>query len=101
MLFDRVHNAGNKMTYNRTAGKGGTRNSRANKHPELNFPNYNKSTAGGFTAAARTGRTKLNPAKKRRTLGSLISDALGSAMIGKSKVTGRYDSTFKDSRYKK
>lgn len=86
------------MTFHRTAGKGGTRNSRRTKHPELSFPNFNKSTGSG---RVRQGKTQLNPGKKRnRTAGDYIEDAIGSAMIGKSKVTGRYDSTYKDSRYK-
>ena len=89
------------MTYHATAGKGGTRNSRRGKHPELSFPNFNKSTSGGNTRPARQGKTQLNPAKKRnRTVKDYLEDALGAAMIGKSDVTGRYDSAFKDSRYK-
>jgi hypothetical protein len=88
------------MTFHRTAGKGGTRNSRRTKHPELSFPNFNKSTRKGAKQPARTGRVQLNPAKKRRTVTDYIEDAVGAAMIGKSEVTGRLDSTFKDSRYK-
>jgi hypothetical protein len=51
------------MTYHRTAGKGGTRNSRASKHPELSFPNFNKSTVGGRKLPPRKGKVKLNPGK--------------------------------------
>ena len=47
------------MTYHRTGGKGGTRNSRAERHPT--HPNFNKDTAGGFTQKPRTGKKRLNP----------------------------------------
>lgn len=47
------------MTYHRTAGKGGTRNSPAEKHPKL--PNHNKNTVAGFSRPARKGKVKLNP----------------------------------------
>lgn len=47
------------MTYNRTSGKGGTRNSRAERHPTL--PDMNKDTVAGFTRPARKGKTQLNP----------------------------------------
>ena len=47
------------MTYNRTSGKGGTRNSKAERHPKP--PNFNKSTTGGYSRPARKGKTQLNP----------------------------------------
>ena len=47
------------MTYHRTAGKGGTRNSKAERHPT--HPNMNKSTADGFSRPARRGKVQLNP----------------------------------------
>lgn len=52
------------MTYHRTAGKGGTRNSPAERHPKL--PNMNKSTEAGFSRPARKGKVKLNPGKAKR-----------------------------------
>lgn len=89
------------MTYHRTGGKGGTRNSRQTKHPELFLPNFNKSTTAGRKLPPRKGKLKLNPSKKRnRTAMDYVEDAVGSAMIGKSEVTGRLDSAYKDSRYK-
>lgn len=47
------------MTYHRTSGKGGTRNSKAERHPTL--PNMNKSTTEGFSRPARQGKVQLNP----------------------------------------
>lgn len=47
------------MTYHRTAGKGGTRNSAAERHPKM--PNFNKSTADGFSRPPRTGKVQKNP----------------------------------------
>ena len=47
------------MTYHRTAGKGGTRNSAAERHPKL--PNHNKNTVAGFSRPARKGKKQLNP----------------------------------------
>ncbi len=47
------------MTYHRTAGKGGTRNSKQGKHPTN--PNYNKSTTAGASKPARKGKVQLNP----------------------------------------
>ena len=52
------------MTYHRTAGKGGTRNSPAERHPKM--PNHNKSTVDGFSRPARKGKVKLNPGKGGR-----------------------------------
>jgi hypothetical protein len=47
------------MTYNRTSGKGGYRNSPAARHPKL--PDFNKNTVSGFSRPARKGKTVLNP----------------------------------------
>ena len=47
------------MTYHRTAGKNGSRNSPMERHPKP--PNYNKDTAGGYSRPARKGKTVLNP----------------------------------------
>ena len=49
------------MTYHRTGGKGGTRNSPKERHPK--HPNFNKNTAAGAKQKPRTGRVKLNPGK--------------------------------------
>lgn len=40
------------MTYHRTGGKGGTRNTQRDEP----YPNYNKSTVGGNKAGPRQGR---------------------------------------------
>ncbi len=47
------------MTYHRTAGKSGTRNSVEGKHPKP--PNFNKDTVAGFTRPPRKGKVQLNP----------------------------------------
>lgn len=51
------------MTYHRTGGKGGTRNSAATKHPKLPT-SANKSTSGGHTRKPSTGKTVNNPSAK-------------------------------------
>jgi hypothetical protein len=52
------------MTYHRTAGKGGTRNSAAERHPKN--PNFNKNTIAGESKPARKGRVQLNPPSMHR-----------------------------------
>lgn len=85
------------MTFHRTAGTGGTRNSARTKHIDEYAPNYNKSAGSGVN---RVGRKQNNPPKKRkRSVGDRLADAFGARLIGKSKVTGRYDDDYKDSRY--
>jgi len=87
------------MTYHRTAGKGGTRNSATERH-FTNKPNFNKSAGSG---ANPQGRVKHNPpAAKKDTKGrydrmkagikprKTLGEHIGSRMIGKSKVTGEY-----------
>ena len=48
------------MTYHRTAGKGGTRNSSAERHPKP-FTRFSKHTDTGHSRPARKGKTQLNP----------------------------------------
>lgn len=91
------------MTYHRTGGTGGTRNSPRERHADRFLPNFNKSQGSG---AKRKGKRMDNPGKgsKRkdtpkqrydRMMSGIppkktIGEHLGSRMIGKSKVTGRY-----------
>lgn len=50
------------MTYHRTGGKGGTRNSARERHAEYYLPEIGlKSTKRGFKRPARKGKTQLNP----------------------------------------
>ncbi len=94
------------MTYHRTGGKGGTRNSPRERHADRFLPNFNKSTAGGHSVAPRKGRRVDNPGKgskpkdtptqryKRMMEGTPprrnLGERLGGFAIGRSKVTGRY-----------
>ena len=48
------------MTFHRTAGKGGTRNSPRERHA-TDLPNFNKSTSGGHSRTPSRGRTVHNP----------------------------------------
>ena len=91
------------MTYHRTGGTGGTRNSRRERH-FTNKPNFNKSTTGGHSRRPSSGRTKHNPPtnqkdtpKQRydnmmsgRRVKKSLNEEFGSRMIGRSKVTGSY-----------
>ena len=47
------------MTYHRTGGTGGTRNSPEGRHPKM--PNMNKDTVKGYSRPPRKGKTQLNP----------------------------------------
>lgn len=90
------------MTFHRTGGKGGTRNSRQERH-FTNVPNFNKSQGSGRNPQ---GRVKHNPPRgsmdtmspkeryKRMQAGipprKTLGEHIGSRLIGKSKVTGKY-----------
>ena len=50
------------MTYHRTAGKGGTRNSPTERH--MKMPNMNKSTKDGYSKKPSTGKVVNNPCGK-------------------------------------
>lgn len=54
------------MTYHRTGGKGGTRNSVRERHADRFLPNFNKSTTRGHSRPARKGRRKDNPPTSRK-----------------------------------
>jgi len=51
------------MTYHRTAGKGGTRNSPKERHPKLPT-SANKSTSKGHSRTPSTGKVVNNPSAK-------------------------------------
>ena len=53
------------MTYHRTGGKGGTRNSAKERHPKL--PQHNKSTVGGFSKRPSKGKIVNNPCGGSKT----------------------------------
>ena len=89
------------MTYHRTAGTGGTRNSSQERH-FTNKPNFNKSQGSG---TVRRGKTVHNPSKTKpkkdtksrydRMMSGIpprknLGEHIGSRMIGKSKITGKY-----------
>ncbi len=100
------------MTFHRTCGTNGTRNSKRERHADEYLPNFNKSTSDGYSAAPKRGRKMNNPGpgknakdtprqrraktksrydrmmagiEPRRTL----AERIASQFIGRSKVTGR------------
>lgn len=83
------------MTFHRTAGEGGTRNSPRERHADKYLPNFNKSQGSG---RKRKGKEQLNPTNEERYKRMMsgkppkknLKDEFGSRMIGRSKVTGRY-----------
>lgn len=96
MLLCRVHNAGKTMTYHRTGGKGGTRNSPRERH-FTDKPNFNKYQGSGVR---RKGKMVHNPDNSKRYEEMMsghgipkrknLKEKLGAYMIGRSKVTGKY-----------
>ncbi|MGI9288798.1 MAG: hypothetical protein ACR2P1_25650 [Pseudomonadales bacterium] len=100
------------MTYHRTCGKGGTRNSARERHADEYLPNFNKSTTDGFSSPPRRGRKVNNPGKGKGTKDAAaqgrrtkdrydrmaagipprqtIGERVGARFIGKSGITGRY-----------
>lgn len=93
------------MTYHRTAGKGGTRNSRQERH-FTNKPNFNKSTSGGHSKRPSKGKQVMNPPTKpkdtshRERYDTMMARAragikprrtgLDRMLSGKSDITDRY-----------
>ena len=49
------------MSFHRTGGQGGTRNSPREKHCDRYLPNFNKSTSGGHSRRPRKGKRMDNP----------------------------------------
>ena len=109
------------MTFHRTCGKNGTRNSPTERHADEYLPNFNKSEGSGVNRRgkkqnnptwadrykAETGdprptdadmrqyrRQKTKSRYKKMRQGQAprktLSESLGSRMIGRSKVSGRY-----------
>lgn len=85
------------MTYHRTGGKNGTRNSPRERHADKYLPNFNKKQGSGVK---RKGREQLNPTNEeryKRMMGgkkpkmSLATRAMNRLALGRSKVHGRYD----------
>lgn len=54
------------MSYHRTGGKGGTRNSVRERHADRFLPNFNKSTSGGHTRRPLKGKRKDNPPTSKK-----------------------------------
>ena len=51
------------MSFHRTGGKGGSRNSARERHADKFLPNFNKSTTGGHSRPPRKGKRVDNPGK--------------------------------------
>lgn len=67
------------MTYHRTAGKGGTRNSARTKHIDEYAPNFNKTQGSGVN---RRGRKQNNPPRKpKRSPIDAAEEYVGDAML--------------------
>ena len=66
------------MTYHRTCGKGGSRNSVRERHADRFLPNYNKSQGSGKIAR---GRRVDNPPPKQRDFWDAQVEAAGDAIL--------------------
>jgi hypothetical protein len=91
------------MSYHRTGGKGGTRNSPRERHADRFLPNFNKSTSGGHSRKPSKGRRMDNPGKGskpkdtpeqryKRMMGGqkMRRTGLDRALSGKSGITDKY-----------
>lgn len=86
------------MTYHRTCGKGGSRNSVRERHADRFLPNFNKTQGSGTIAR---GRRKDNPPPPKRDWIDKVVESAGDAILEKMRPSGIKPPTgFKSRRWK-